>query len=126
MMAGGAPGVAVASDAMPGYTVAGSPAGAEPAPIGAVGGRYVNASAPGRASTMDRSVMPASVPPPRDPIAPGAHNRPHVIRHLFGLDALGAHHRERVRKKGEAHASIAYDPQYQKVNEVPASVVYGR
>jgi hypothetical protein len=54
-------------------------------------------------------------------------DRPHVISHLFGVGSIRRHAREaRQDKAREAHASIAYDPPAQPVNELPASVVYGK
>jgi hypothetical protein len=58
-----------------------------------------------------------------DPISFG-HNRPHIIAHLFNLDAIGLRSREaRERQRREAHASISYNTPIQPVTELPASVV---
>jgi hypothetical protein len=55
------------------------------------------------------------------------HNRPHIISHLFGLDAIGRRGREeRERRNREKHASISYQPHTGPVTELPASLVYGR
>ena len=52
--------------------------------------------------------------------------RPHVISHLFGIGAATRAYREaREDKAKQQHASIAYDPPAQAVNELPASMVYG-
>jgi hypothetical protein len=134
-VAGGAPGYAV---------IGGSVPMAEPTPIGVIQGRYAyafqgpggpgmppggrpgpgaNPAAPG---TADPSVLPSSLS--TDPYDPVGHNRPHVLTHLFGLDAIGHRRREeRERRNREKHASIAYQPSASDaVHDVPASVVYGR
>jgi hypothetical protein len=56
---------------------------------------------------------------------PGA-DRPHIISHLLGIPKLGRHRREREDQERQKHASIAYDQPAQQVNEVPASLVYGK
>lgn len=117
--------------AAPGYAVVGGQVpSAEPTPIGVVqsqAGR-APASAPGRAGTSDRSVMPASIPAP-DPIRPAGSNRPRVLSHLFGFSAIGRDYREEMqRRRGEEHAAIRYDQEVQKekITDLPASKVYGR
>jgi hypothetical protein len=101
--------------------------GADPVPIGTVQPRLASTipmpSRPG--SPRDGSVMPTSMAP--EPIAPKAHNRPHMLSHLFGISAIGRDWAEaRERKAEEKHASIPYGPQTSKVTELPASMVYGR
>lgn len=148
---GPAPGYAVAGGA-PGYSVAGGamPSG-EPMPIGTVEGRYayqnpgaamggmggtgmpmapgrpaMGAGAQGRGSG-DPAVMPSSYTAAPEPYLPPGRNRPHVLTHLFGLDAIGGRAREeRLRREREAHAAISYQPRNEPVTELPASMVYGR
>jgi hypothetical protein len=62
-----------------------------------------------------------------EPYAPSGRTRPHVLTHLFGLDALGRRGREeRQRRDRETHAAISYQPQNEPITELPASMVYGR
>jgi hypothetical protein len=70
--------------------------------------------------------MPTSLPPAQAAITSPPSNRPHIISHLFGLPMIGAHHRERVEREREKHASIAYGQPERPVTELPASVVYGK
>jgi hypothetical protein len=120
LMAANAPGRAVAGGEAYFATHPG-----EPAPIGVMGPRVAGgmpARAPG---TRDLSVMPTSMA--SDPISPPGHNRPHVLSHMLGLSELGRGHAEaRARRKEEAHARIPYGVQPNSVQDVPASVVYGR
>jgi hypothetical protein len=132
-----APGYAVVGgpEAAPGYVMmnAGA-AGDEPTPIGMARGGQMAMANPGMAAAMPRpgagsydpAVMPTSVPPPPSPMSGPGHNRPHVISHLFGLPIIGKHHEERVEKRREQHAAVAYGDPNQKVNELPASAVYGQ
>ncbi len=114
----------------------------EPAPIGMVQGAYAypaqSMAMAGRAgaagmgmgagsgmSPMDPSVRPSSFA--SEPYMPDEHNRPHIISHLFGLEAIGARSRaERERRARENHAAISYQPLNQQVQELPSSMVYGR
>jgi hypothetical protein len=57
-------------------------------------------------------------------VAPQTHNRPHVLRHLFGLDGFGERRRERAERQASAHAAISYSTNDQRVTELPASLVY--
>jgi hypothetical protein len=69
--------------------------------------------------------MPSSFSP--DPYVSNGRNRPHILAHLFGLDAIGRASREdRERRVMENHASISYQPQSVQPTELPASMVYGR
>jgi hypothetical protein len=69
----------------------------------------------------DSALMPTSF----NPVAPQAGNHPHILQHLFGLDAIGGLGRgEMERRARERHASIAYDQKQPKVTELPASMVY--
>ena len=138
MMANGsAPGYAVVdgqgmmADAnAPGYAVVGGDAtGPEPSPIGVSrSGQDPRMAAmrpqPG-AGAYDPSVVPTSIPPAQDAVAGPGHNRPHIIGHLLGLPTIGALRRERESKERQKHAAIAYDQPGQKVDELPASMVYG-
>ena len=73
--------------------------------------------APGRGSS-DPSVMPSSFA--SDPYVPNGRNRPHILTHLFGLDALGRASREdRERREMENHASISYQQQSVQPSETP-------
>ena len=148
MASNGAPGRAVAGGGAAGLAVAGGTIpSAEPTPIGVIQGRYAyqNPSSPmgaadllatggqgrpgantGGPGSSDPSVKPTSFAP--DPYDPVGHNRPHILSHLFGLDAIGRHSREeRERINREKHASIPYQSQpEQKVDELPSKMVYGR
>ena len=112
-------GRAVVGEEVPGFAVAG-----EPAPIGEFRPRLAGLSRPGAPGIRDNSVMPTSVA--SDPV-PQPHNRPHILTHLFGLDAIGNERAEaKERKTRESHASIAYGATVAPVNDLPASVVYGK
>jgi hypothetical protein len=143
---GAMPGHAVVGGDMPGYAaVSGTIPMAEPMPIGMVQGRYAyqnpgaavgpNAlpmpggqpgAGAGRPGLNDPSVMPSSFA--ADPYVSGRSGRPHILSHLFGLDAIGRGRREdRERRERENHAAISYQPQGQQpVVELPSSMVYGR
>jgi hypothetical protein len=132
-----APGYAVVGgpEWMPGSAVAyGGAPGADPTPVGvATAGRGAPAD-PRMAAAMPRpgaapydpSVMQSSVPAPPAPMSGPGHNRPHVIGHLLGLPKVGRHYEAHQAKKREQHAAIAYGDPNEKVNELPASMVYGR
>jgi hypothetical protein len=127
---GGAPGHAVVDGAASGYAVVGGevPAG-EPTPIGMVNPALASsvppAAAAGRPGTMDRSLTPTSMAP--NPIRPKMHNEPRVLSHLFGLSDLRPRRRAaRAAREREEHAKISYGPVNGQMNEVPASVIYGR
>ena len=65
--------------------------------------------------------------PPQTALDTQTSTRPHILSHLFGIGGISRHIREaREDKERDAHASIAYDNPSQPVNEVPASVVYGK
>lgn len=126
---GGAPGHAVVGGAASGYAVVGGEVpSAEPTPIGVVKpalASRVPPAAAGRPGTMDRSLTPTSMAP--NPIRPKTHNDPRVISHLLGISDLGRGRRAaRERKEREDHARISYGLTNSRVNEVPASVIYGR
>ena len=126
VMAMGAPGHAVTGNSVPGYAVVGGTVPvAEPAPIGVVRSTYaMGGQGAGPRAPYDQSVMPTVA---SDPVTSKAHNRPHIIPHMFGLSAIGREGREAAeRKKREDHASISYAPLNQQVTDLPASMVYGR
>jgi len=120
---------------------------AEPTPIGVIQGRYAYQDQPGTAvvggpplggrtgsganprgpGSSDPSVMPSSFN--TEPYDPVGHNRPHIITHVFGLDAIERHSREaNARRRDEKHASIPFQPLTEKkaVDDLPARMVYGR
>jgi hypothetical protein len=132
-----APGYAVVGGAEsgPGYAVVnGGEAGAEPTPVGVARGAQYAMADPGMAGPMPRpgagsydpAVMPTSVPPPPSPMSGPGHNRPHIISHTLGLPILGKRHEQRVERRREQHAAIAYGDPNKKVTELPASVVYSQ
>jgi hypothetical protein len=92
------------------------------APKPAAGGRRGSARG---AQAKDPAVVPTSFT--NDPYLPNEHNRPHIIRHLFGLDAIGARGREeRERRQRESHAAISYQALNEPIHDLPSSMVYGR
>jgi hypothetical protein len=126
---GGAPGHAFVGGSDTGYAVVGGEGAAgEPAPIGMVNpglASSVPPAAAGRPGTMDRSLTPTSMAP--NPIQPKTHNDPRVLSHLFGLSDLRPGWRAaRAAREREEHAKISYGPVNGQMNEVPASVIYGR
>jgi hypothetical protein len=134
------PGYAVVGgqESAPGYAVVNGPAqgngpapGVEPAPIGMARGAQGMPVDPRMAGAMSRpggpydpSVMQSSIPPAPAAMSGPGHDRPHIISHVFGLPKLGKLHEDRANKKRDQHAAIAYGDPNQKVNELPASVVY--
>lgn len=129
--AGNMPGRAVVGGQAPGYAVVGEQVPmSEPAPVGVVsarlGGGMPQSNFGGPAAPRDTQVMTSSIAP--SPVRPPGHNRPHVISHLLGIEAIGKRQRQaRERAKEAHHASIPYGPQAEQVvTDLPASVVYGR
>ncbi len=120
------PGRAVATDAMPGRAVV---AAADPEPIGVM---QTNYSARVPAGAMAKPAVPAMpAQPGRGPFLGEQHEtKPHVLGHLFGFSAMQRDWQdkweEKGRKKREKHAAISYDSNESKVQELPASAVYGR
>jgi hypothetical protein len=119
----------------PGYAVVGEVlVGSEPAPVGVAkmrnhGGadpRTAAMAARGGAGPVDPSVVPTSMPPAQVALSSPASDRPHIISHLFGLPKFGQLRREREDKERQKHASIAYGEVDGHVNELPASMVYGK
>jgi hypothetical protein len=69
--------------------------------------------------------MPTSVS--TDPIVNSVYHRPHILSHLVGASAIGRDRADaRARRKEERHASISYGTPATPIQDVPASVVYGR
>lgn len=143
--------VVVGEPSAPGYAVVGGPSDAagfamteggmpssEPAPIGVARGsmggapgalgdpRLAGAMARRAPGSYDPSVMPTSVPPPPAPMSGPGHNRPHIISHMIRPSMYLRRHQEREDRRREQHAAEAYGPDNQKVNDLPASMVYGR
>jgi hypothetical protein len=120
----------------PGMSLAGGTVlSTDPAPVGVMRASYPPASAPGYAvvgtppGSANAAGLPgaaSAVPPAPEIIGGPPHRRPLVLVHLFGLDALGAHRRERLERESEKHAAISYGQLDQNVTELPASVVYGK
>ncbi|MGZ3384343.1 MAG: hypothetical protein ACXWNF_05330 [Isosphaeraceae bacterium] len=132
-------GPVLAGNLPPGYAMVGGggpgPAGVDPTPVGvsrAVQSQWNNprlASMPPRAgvASYDPSVQPSSMIPPQTALDSQTSTRPHILSNLFGIGGISRHIREsREDKERDAHASIAYDTPSQPVNEVPASVIYGK
>jgi hypothetical protein len=115
----------------PGFAVVGGIAsGDEPSPIGVSrAGQDPRMAAmgprPGGAGAYDPSVVPTSIPPAQVAVAGPGHDRPHIIGHLLGIPKFGGLRREREDQERQKHAAIAYDQPGAKVNELPASMVYG-
>ena len=116
-----APGRAVATDA-PGHAVAEA---GEPMPVGVMRTNYMG-NAPAR---------PAQ---PATPMAPGAGPflggdqhapKPHILGHLFGWSEMQYDLQDKMdeanRKKKAKHAAISYDATPGKVQDLPASMVFG-
>jgi hypothetical protein len=135
-----APGYAVIGEpgaATPGYAVVGGPAGpgAEPTPIGVARNQQPPSADPRMAamgprpgsSPYDPAVVPSSLPPGQVALAGPDHNsRSVIIAHAVGFPKLGQRRREREEKERQKHAAIAYDQSSRAVNELPASMVYGK
>jgi hypothetical protein len=126
-----APGRAVVGGDAPGYASVGGEAmlASEPTPIGPtmMTQAWANARRPAPNQPPRPSADSAVTPTSFNPVPPQGSNNPHILRHLFGLDAIGsAGRREAERRAREKHASIAYDQKEQKVTELPASMVYSK
>jgi hypothetical protein len=132
VIVGEAPGIAMLG---PGTTSIVSP---EPAPIGVVQAGFRPGAGPGSPSaamaTAGRppygpalpGAHPGHVPPPQTPMGP-PHRRPSVLGHLLGLDGLGHIGDARRARRAAAHAAIPVGNVGNKpLNELPASLVYGR
>jgi hypothetical protein len=124
-MASAAPGRAVATDAAPGRAVVAS---GEPEPIGVMRTNY-SANAPARSAAAPKPPMPHQ--PGHTPFLGEQHEtNPHILGHLFGISAMQRDFQDKLaepaRKKKEKHAAISYEPTGGKVEDLPASMVYGR
>jgi hypothetical protein len=118
----------------PGVAVVGGSASAEPAPIGVARSvqnpwadpRMAAMSRPPGAGSYDASVVPSSIPAAPQAMSGPGHDRPHIISHVLGLPQVGRLRREREEKQRQQHAAIVYGDPNQKVNELPASMVYSK
>ncbi len=132
-------GPVLAGNSPPGYAVVGNlgpaMAGVDPAPVGVSGASQPSWNSPRMAQAgprptvgaYDPSVMPSSMIPAQTALSSSSSGRPHILRHLFGVSEIGRLHREaRQEQAREAHAAISYSPPNQQVNELPASLVYGK
>jgi hypothetical protein len=126
MVAPGAPAnaVAAAPAAAPGRVVIADTS--DPMPVGLMRTDY-HPGAPGTPGAPSMSV-PANG---RDPfMPPKPESKPHILSHLFGFADVGNDVRtaaaSRDRKKREAHAAISYGENASKVEDLPASMVYGK
>ena len=107
---------------------------AEPTPVGVVQANFSQAAPMGapamnvpQASQPGRAVAESTSG--RDPYQAksGSFPHPHIIAHLFGLTGIGAERaEEKARRKAEAHAMISYDAGSAPVEELPASMVFGK
>ena len=110
----------------------------EPTPVGVMQTNYAQ---PGAAPAAPSSIPTASSLQPGHAIAaagPGANpapfqhkptssKNPHIIGHILGYSGIGSEWRDqRAQKKVQAHASIPYNNEGTTVNELPASMVFGR
>jgi len=105
--------------------------GPEPAPVGvsrASEGNFTpvgNMAAAG--ALRDPSVTPTSIPPAQTAVGGTTGARPRIISHLFGLPDLRRLRKDRqAYELREGHASIPYGDPSAPVNELPASMVYGK
>ncbi len=130
---GDEPGYAsVGGEAAPGRASVGNPAMAsnEPLPIGVVRAGFQNTSqeptsfapsmAPGAPSPM------AGMPPTAGPVPTARTQRPGILSHVFGVPRFGRMARAREAQRREQHAKISYGPTGGRLNDLPASMVYGR
>jgi hypothetical protein len=135
-----APGYAVVGGSAaeaPGYAVVGGPAGpgADPAPIGVARNSQAPWTDPRMAaagprpgsSPYDPAVRQSSLPPGQVPLSDAQHNsRTSIVAHALGFPKFGQLRRDREDKERQKHAAIAYDESSRSVNEIPASMVYGK
>ncbi len=123
-----APGRAVASDAAPGRAMVAD--AAEPEPIGVMRTTFSPAGTPAAPGMPARPAAPMAQPARSPFLSDAPAPRPHILAHLFGVAAIDRDAREvlgtRDRRKKEAHAATAYGDPTSKVDELPASMVYGR
>ena len=122
-----APPVRVASDAAPGRAVV---SGNEPEPIDVMRTNYaanvtpVGQPAPGRAAVKSASSGRAPF------LSPSPESSPHILGHLFGVSEMRNDFKDwrgaRGRQKRDAHAAVRYGPEASRVEELPASMVFGK
>jgi hypothetical protein len=118
--------VAAAPASAPGHAVVADTS--EPMPVGLMRTDY----RPGTPGAPGAPAPAASSPTNgRDPfMPPKPESRPHILSHLFGFaDVRNDVHTavaSRDRKKRETHAAIAYGENASKVEDLPASMVYGK
>ena len=136
MMESPATGVAAVGPGGPsseGFAVAGgSQPSADPTPVGVARGAQNPwadprmAAMPPRpgAGSYDASVVATAIPAAPNVMSGPGHDRPHVIGHILGIPKFGKLHREREDKKRAQHAAVSYGDANQKINELPASMVY--
>jgi hypothetical protein len=119
----------------PGYAVVGETMqGPDPAPIGVArsrepywaGAHTAAAGARPGGGPYDPSVVPTASPPAQVALEGAGAGRPHIISHLLGIPKFGRARRAREDKERQKHASITYDQNASQVNELPASLVYGK
>jgi hypothetical protein len=128
----GAPGRAVAGGDAPGRAVVGAEPvmlAVEPSPVGRSTMRqaWANVRRPGSNPQAKAPADPSIMPTSFSPVAPQTSGRPHILEHLFGVDAIGSRsRRENERRAREKHASIAYGQNEAKVTDLPASMVYSK
>jgi hypothetical protein len=130
-------GTAVAAEFPAGRAVVGGP---EPAPVGMARASQGNftpvagalAAGGAQGPLRDPSVMPSSMIPPAQTAIGGDTGtpRPRIVKHMLDLPDLGGIGRgfreNRNRASREAHAAISYDAPNGRVDELPASMVYGK
>jgi len=112
-----------------GMPMAGAPRPTGPGVPGGPAQPTMMAQRPARGSrnskTSDSAVLPTAFS--NDPYVPDQHNRPHILSHMLGLDAIGHRSRvERERRERENHASIRYQPANEPVTDLPSTMVYGK
>jgi hypothetical protein len=125
-MAAAAPGRAVATDAAPGRAMV---AAGEPEPIGVMRTNYAGQVPAGSPARPAQAATP--VPPGRGPFLGEQHeSKPHILGHLFGFTEMRYDLQDKMdegnKKKRAKHAAISYDATDGKVQDLPASMVFGR
>ncbi len=117
-----APGRAVATDTAPGHAAV---AAGDPEPIGVMQTNYM-ANAPAKPV---QPVMPYKPGAGTPYLGEQSDSKPHILGHLFGFTEMKYDLQDKMdegnKKKKAKHAAISYDPGDGKVQELPASMVYG-
>ncbi len=121
------PGRAVATDSAPGRAVV---AAGEPEPIGVMQTNYsANVPAGARAKPAPPA-MPYRAGGGTPVLGEQHETKPHILGHLFGFSEMKYDLQDKMeegnRKKKQKHAAISYDSTEGKVQELPASMVFGR